>query len=239
LIVIPAIDLMAGKVVRLERGHRSQATVYADDPPTLIQEFAAAGAQRLHVVDLDGAFEGKLAQREAITDLAVEAKRGGMIVQVGGGIRDARSVDLLLEAGVDEIVLGTLATREPALAEALCRQHVGRVIIAVDERDGKVAVSGWQEDSGVPVALLARRAEEWGATALLHTDVSRDGMRVGAAVDKTSALQREVEIPVYASGGIGSLTDIDACVTARLRGVIVGRALYEGEFTLAEALARC
>lgn len=239
MIVVPAIDLMGGKAVRLRRGERDQATTYADDPVALVARFARAGAQRIHVVDLDGAFEGRPAQRDTIAALAAEARRQGTVVQTGGGIREAATVESLLDAGVDQVVIGTLAIREPALVEGLCRAHAGKIVIAVDARDGKVAVSGWQEDSRIPVEQLALQAQGWGAAALLHTDVHRDGMQTGPAVAATRALQDALEIPVYASGGVGSLEHLEACKQAGLHGVIVGRALYEGAFTIEEALARC
>jgi len=239
MIVVPAIDLMGGKAVRLTRGLRDQATIYSDDPAGLVARFAAAGAKRIHVVDLDGAFEGRPAQRDTIAALSSEARRRGTVIQTGGGIRDAATVEALFEAGVDQVVIGTLAIREPELVAGLCSAHPGQIIIAVDARDGRVAVAGWTEDSGIPVEDLARQAEAWGAGALLYTDVSRDGMQVGPAVEATAALQSRVGIPVFASGGVGTLAHLEACRDAGLHGVIVGRAIYEGSFTVEEALARC
>lgn len=239
MIVVPAIDLMGGKAVRLTRGERDQATVYSDDPPGLVARFAQAGARRIHIVDLDGAFEGRPAQRDVIAALATEARRLGTVIQTGGGIRDAATVESLFDAGVDQVVIGTLAIREPALVQRLCAAHPGQIIIAVDAREGRVAVSGWTEDSGIPVDVLARQAEDWGAGALLHTDVSRDGMQVGPALEATLAVQSNVRIPVFASGGVGTLEHLRACREAGIHGVIVGRAIYEGAFTVEEALAPC
>lgn len=236
MIVVPAIDLMGGNAVRLTRGERDQATIYSNDPPALVARFVLAGARRIHVVDLDGAFEGRPAQRDAIAALSAEARQRGAVVQTGGGIRDAATVEGLLEAGIDQVVIGTLAIRESDLVRRLCAEHPGQIIIAVDARDGRVAVSGWTEDSGIPVEELARQAQSWGAAALLHTDVSRDGMRTGPAVEATRALQDQVEIPVFASGGVGTLAHLRACRDAGLHGVIVGRAIYEGAFTVEEAL---
>lgn len=239
MIIIPAIDLLDGQVVRLSQGERNQATVYDPDPAHVVDRFADAGTHRIHVVDLDGAFEGRPAQRQAIAHLTERARARGVVIQTGGGIRDASTVDALFEAGVDQVVLGTMAVREPTVAEQLCRAYPQQIIVAVDARDDRVAISGWQEDSGVPVHEIAMQAQDWGAGALLHTDVSRDGMRSGPAIEATAALQAKLEIPVYASGGVGTLDHIKACVKAKIRGVIVGRALYEGAFTLEEALAVC
>jgi phosphoribosylformimino-5-aminoimidazole carboxamide ribotide isomerase len=239
VIVIPAIDLMGGKAVRLLRGERSQVTTYADDPVGLVRRFADAGAQRIHVVDLDGAFAGAPAQHDAITRMVEVATSRGVAIQTGGGIRSAQTVDALLRLGVDAVVVGTLAVREPEVVRALCGQHAGRIVVAADSRDGKVAVSGWQEAADLDAPALARAAEAWGAAAILHTDVSRDGMQTGPAVEATAALQAMVSIPVYASGGVGSLLDLDACAAAGIAGVVLGRALYEGAFSLEEALARC
>lgn len=239
MIVIPAIDLMDGKAVRLARGEREAVTVYDDEPTRVVDRFASAGARRIHVVDLDGAFAGRPTQRDAIAGLAARARTRGVTVQTGGGIRDAATVEALFDAGIDQVVIGTLAVREPAVAASLCRRHPGRIVVAVDAREGMVTIAGWRETSGEPVAAVARRAESFGAAALLYTDVSRDGMRTGPAVAETAALQAQVSISVWASGGVGRLEHIEACARAGLHGVIVGRALYEREFTLEEALARC
>ncbi len=239
MIVIPAIDLMGGKAVRLARGERDRVTIYADDPVGLAAGFARAGAGSIHVVDLDGAFEGKPAQRDLVVEICKRAGALRVRVQTGGGIRDAATVEALLEAGVDRVVIGTLAVREPDTVAELCRRHPDRIVIAADARDGMVAVSGWTEKSEVSAVELTKTAERWGAAAVLHTDVSRDGMQNGPAVDATASLQREVSIPVYASGGVGTLAHIDACVRAELAGVVLGRALYEGAFTVEEALSRC
>jgi phosphoribosylformimino-5-aminoimidazole carboxamide ribotide isomerase len=239
VIVIPAIDLMGGKAVRLLRGERTQVTTYADDPVAVVRRFADAGARRIHVVDLDGAFAGAPAQQDAIAAMTEAAVARGVAIQTGGGIRSANTVEALLRLGVDAVVVGTLAVREPEVVRALCGQHPGRIVVAADSRDGKVAVSGWQERVDLDAPALARAAEAWGAAAILHTDVARDGMQTGPAVQATAALQAAVSIPVYASGGVGSLADLDACAHAGLAGVVLGRALYEGAFSLEEALARC
>jgi phosphoribosylformimino-5-aminoimidazole carboxamide ribotide isomerase len=160
-------------------------------------------------------------------------------LQVGGGIRDAEAVETLIDAGVDKVVVGTLAVREPELVASLCRRHPNKIVVAIDARDGMVSIEGWRETSAMPAATLARQAADWGAAALLYTDVRRDGLQGGPAVESTAALQAEVRIDVIASGGVGALEHLDALATAGVRAVICGRALYERSFTLEEAIARC
>ena len=237
MLIIPAIDLMKGQAVRLAEGDKDRVTVYSDEPWALAEQFARAGAQHIHLVDLDGAFAGAPVQLDLLSRLAAVGKAHGARVDVGGGIRSADTVHRLLELGIDQVVVGTLAVREPAVVEGLCRQYPGKLIIAIDARDGMVAVSGWTETTDVSAAELGKRAEGWGAGALLFTDVARDGLQVGAAVASTAALQREVDIPVIASGGVGTLDDLRELEAAGVRAVVFGRALYEGRFTLEEALA--
>jgi phosphoribosylformimino-5-aminoimidazole carboxamide ribotide isomerase len=239
MLAIPAIDLMGGQAVRLCEGDPDRATVYAADPGVKLREFIRAGATRLHVVDLDGAFAGRPVQTTLVRRLVDEAHALGVEVEVGGGLRDRAAVEAALATGADYAVIGTLAVREPEVVQALCRAYPGRIIVAIDAREGWVAIDGWQETSRVPAAALARAAASWGAVALLYTDVARDGLQVGAAVESTAALQRGVDIPVIASGGVGSLADLDALRRHGVHAVILGRALYEGSFTLEEALARC
>lgn len=240
MLAIPAIDLMGGKAVRLQEGDPKRATIYADDPRAALRDFLAAGAKRVHVVDLDGAFAGRPVQLELVRALVELAHEGGAEVEVGGGLRDPADVRALLDTGVDYVVVGTLAVRDPDAVSTLCRQHPGRIIVAIDARDGLVALAGWQEATRVPALALAKSAAIWGAAALLHTDIARDGMQLGPAVDATVGLQRAVpHVLVIASGGVASLADLDALRTADVRAVVLGRALYEGNFTLEEALARC
>lgn len=239
MIVIPAIDLMSGKAVRLARGEADRVTEYHDDPPALAEAFGRAGAKIVHVVDLDGAFAGTSAHLRLLATIATRAREGGAEIQTGGGVRNAEGVQRLLEAGAERVVVGTLAVREPEVVAALCREHPGRIVVAADSRAGKVAVDGWTGSSQQTPHALATAAASWGAAAVLYTDVDRDGMRTGPAVEATRALQDAVTIDVLASGGVGSLADLDACAAAGIRGVVLGRALYEGVFTLEEALARC
>ncbi|MCA9708226.1 MAG: 1-(5-phosphoribosyl)-5-[(5-phosphoribosylamino)methylideneamino]imidazole-4-carboxamide isomerase [Myxococcales bacterium] len=239
MIVIPAIDLMGGRAVRLQQGEASRTTEYHAAPVELAEQFARAGARRIHVVDLDGAFAGRPAQLALVTAIARAAEAHDATVQAGGGIRDADAVRALLDAGVGHVVVGTLAVREPDVVARLCQEHPGAIIVAADARDGAVAVAGWTETSTVGARALAEAAQAWGAAAVLYTDVSRDGMQGGPAVEATAALQEGLEIPVLASGGVGRLADLDACAAAGIHGVVLGRALYERAFSLEEALARC
>lgn len=239
MIVIPAIDLMRGKAVRLEQGAAERVTVYDDDPVALAERFAKTGAKRIHAVDLQGAFEGQPAQTELLGKIFQAAHRNGAEVEVGGGIRDLEAVQTLIDAGADYVVLGTMAVRDPGLTEEICRKFADQVVIAADAKEGLVAVEGWTEATSLSARALTEAAQSWGAAAVLHTDVQRDGMQVGAAVEATRALQDGLNIPIFASGGVGTLSDLRACSAAGLRGVIVGRALYEGAFSLEEALEQC
>lgn len=228
----PAIDLLGGKAVRLEEGRRDRATVFHDDPPQLVHELAADGADRLHVVDLDGAFAGSPQQHDLIRKIVASSP---LPVEVGGGIRDRAAIDRVLELGAAFVVLGTAAVRSPALVEEACRAHPGRVIVAVDARDGVVAVDGWTATSDVTAIELGKRAAGWGAAALLYTDVSRDGLHVGPNVEMTAQLARAVDCEVIASGGVGSLDDLARLRDAGIAAVVVGRAIYDKRFTVAEA----
>jgi phosphoribosylformimino-5-aminoimidazole carboxamide ribotide isomerase len=233
VIVIPAIDILGGKAVRLVRGQRDSATVFSHEPWALAEELAAAGAERLHVVDLDGAFSGAPVSRlfvERILD-SIEIP-----VQVGGGLRDRASVEAALAAGARWAVLGTAAVKSPDLVSELCWTFPGRIIVAVDAVRGTVAVEGWTAASAVSAVDLGKRAAEWGAAALLYTDVARDGTGSGPAVESTAALAKAVPIPVIASGGVGDLDHLRQLAAAGVPMVVVGRALLEGRFGLADAI---
>lgn len=232
--LIPAIDLLGGKVVRLHKGDYAAVTVYSDDPAGQAARFYAAGARRLHVVDLDGAREGVPRNVETISAILAAAP---LRVQVGGGIRDERAAERWLQAGVERVVFGTAAVKQPQMVERLCRRHPGAVIVAVDARGGDVAVEGWLEQSGRSVIELAREVDGWGAAAILYTVIDRDGTREGPDVEATAALQRDVGATVIASGGIGGLEHISALASAGVRAAVCGRALYSGAFSLEQALA--
>ena len=233
MIVIPAIDLLDGKAVRLVRGERQSATVFSHEPWALAEELCGAGAERLHVVDLDGAFTGAPVSRLFIERILDSVK---VPVQVGGGLRDRASVEAALASGAQWAVLGTAAVKSPDLVSELCWTFPGRIIVAVDAVKGTVAVEGWTAASAVSAVDLGKRAAEWGAAALLYTDVARDGTGSGPAVESTAALAKAVPIPVIASGGVGSLEDLRALSDAKIPMAVVGRALLEGRFTLEQAI---
>jgi phosphoribosylformimino-5-aminoimidazole carboxamide ribotide isomerase len=229
--LFPAIDLLGGRAVRLEEGRRDRATVFHDHPVELVVELARGGADRLHVVDLDGAF-GEPRQLALVTAIIAASP---LPVEVGGGIRDRAAIDAVLAAGASFVVLGTAAVRTPALVEEVCRAYPGRIVVAVDARDGVVAVDGWTTSGGVTAIELGQRAAAWGAAALLYTDVARDGLRGGPNLDATVALARTVTCEVIASGGVGSLEDLAQLRDAGIPAVVVGRALYDRRFTIVEA----
>ena len=237
LIVFPAIDLKGGQVVRLAEGDMARATVYGDDPADQARKFAEAGADHLHVVDLDGAFAGRAVNADAV-EAIIRAFPGK--VQVGGGIRDRAAVDRWLGLGVDRVVIGSAALDDPDFVKAAARDLPGRIVVGVDARDGMVATHGWADVSNVSVIELAQRFADAGVAALLFTDVGRDGLLTGCNIDATIHLARHTSIPVIASGGVADLGDIlELARTASegIEGVITGRALYDGRLDLAEALA--
>lgn len=234
MIVFPAIDLKSGQVVRLAEGDMARATVYGDDPAAQAAAFARAGASHLHVVDLDGAFAGESINGGAVA--AIVARFPGK-VQLGGGIRNRAAVERWLDIGVERVVIGTAALEDPDFVREAAAAHPGRVVVAVDARDGFVATKGWADVSTVSVADLGRRFEDAGVAALLFTDVGRDGLLKGCNVEATVALAAQVSIPVIASGGVAGIADIEALAgEAGIEGVITGRALYDGRLDLAQAL---
>jgi phosphoribosylformimino-5-aminoimidazole carboxamide ribotide isomerase len=234
VIIFPAIDLKQGQVVRLAEGDMDRATVYGDDPPAQAASFAAAGADHLHVVDLDGAFAGA-SVNGAIVAAILERFAGK--VQLGGGIRDRAGIDRWLDLGVSRVVIGTAALTQPDLVRTAARENPGAIVVAVDARDGMVATQGWADVSDVTAIDLARRFEDAGVAALLFTDVGRDGLLKGCNVEATAALAEAVAIPVIASGGVAGIEDIHALKgKPGIEGVITGRALYDGRLDLAEAI---
>jgi len=234
VIVIPAIDLLGGRVVRLHRGSYDEVTVYDDDPVARARRFREDGAERLHVVDLDGARAGRCVQDEVIRAIARAFGEG---VQVGGGVRSRESFESYLAAGAERVVLGTAAVRDTTLVRSLATGHPGRVIVAVDAKGGMVATDGWESVSTVRAVDLARAFVDVPIAGVLYTDVARDGTRTGPDTALTAALARETGLHVIASGGIGSLEDLRALAAhPGIDAAIVGRALYDGVFTLREAL---
>ena len=237
LIVFPAIDLKAGQVVRLAEGDMDRATIYGDDPAAQAMLFADAGAQYLHVVDLDGAFAGASVNGDAIR--AIVARFPGH-VQLGGGIRTRDSVERWFDLGVSRVVIGTAALDDPDFVRAVAADFPGGIVVAVDAKDGMVATKGWADVSTTSATDLARRFEDAGVAALLFTDVGRDGMLKGCNVEATVDLARAVSIPVIASGGVKGIGDIQVLALHAkdgIEGVITGRALYDGRLDLAAALS--
>jgi len=236
MILYPAIDLKDGRCVRLRQGDMEQATVFNDDPGAQAGDFFAAGAECLHVVDLNGAFAGKPVNGDAVDSIVAAA--GGRPVQLGGGIRTMETVERWLERGVRRVILGTVAVKDPDLVRAACRAFPDRVALGIDARGGRVAVEGWAEESELDATDLARRFEDAGAAAVIYTDIDRDGVLAGPNVAATEALARAVSMPVIASGGVSGLADLQAiAATGVIAGAIVGRALYDGRIDLAAALA--
>ncbi len=236
MLILPAIDLKNGRCVRLLRGDLDAETVYGDDPVAMGQRWVAAGARYLHVVDLDGAVQGKPMNLEAIRGLCAGLP---IPLEVGGGIRTLARVEEFLALGVDRVIFGTSALRDPATVEEACKRFPGRVAVGIDARDGHVAVEGWLETSSTRAVDLARTAEQWGAARIIYTDISRDGTQEGVNVEATRAIADALSIPVTASGGVGSLADILALrahEAAGIDSVIVGRAIYTGAVDLAEAI---
>lgn len=237
MILFPAIDLKDGQAVRLLRGEMDSATVFNDDPAAQAVSFAAAGFCWLHLVDLNGAFEGR-----PVNAPAVEAILAAVDIpaQLGGGIRDMATIERWLDLGLRRVILGTVAVKNPALVREACRAFPGRVVLGIDARGGKVATEGWAEVSEIDALDLARRFEDAGAAAIVYTDIDRDGALQGANVAATRALAEAIETPVIASGGVASLDDLAALLAIAevgIEGVISGRALYDGRIDPAAALA--
>lgn len=236
MILYPAIDLKHGQCVRLLRGEMDKATVFGNDPAAQARAFAGAGCRWLHLVDLDGAFAGAPANGAAVTAILGAVT---IPVQLGGGIRDRATIEAWLERGIARVILGTAAVRDPGLVREAARAHPGRIAVGIDARDGRVAVEGWAEATDIEALDLARRFEDAGVAAIIHTDIDRDGAMQGPNVAATAALARAVAIPVIASGGVASLADLAALKAsgAPLDGAISGRALYEGRLDLRAAIA--
>ncbi len=236
MLLIPAIDLKDGACVRLRQGDMAESTVYSEDPAAIARRWLDAGARRLHIVDLNGAFAGRPVNAGAIRAIAAEA--GEVPVQLGGGIRDLEIIEAHLAAGVSYVILGTAAVRNPGLVRQAATELPGHVMVGLDARDGKVAVEGWSKMTGHDVTDLAAKFEDYGVEAIVYTDIGRDGMLSGPNVEATGALARSLRIPVIASGGIHTLADVRALKAVEADGVIgaiTGRAIYEGTLDFAEA----
>lgn len=236
MIVIPAVDIKGGRCVRLKQGRMSEETVYSDDPVQMAVTWCAKGAERIHLVDLDGAVGGKRVNAEVIRTIARSVP---VPVELGGGIRSLASIEFYLEAGVEWVILGTAAFKDPSLVEEACRRFPGRVMLAIDARGGRVAVEGWTEDTDRSAIDVARPFDGRGIAAVIYTDIQRDGMSVGPNLGATGDLAGALQTPVIASGGISGLDDIRKVMTLSGRGVagvITGRALYEGTLDLEQAI---
>jgi len=235
MFLYPAIDLKDGACVRLRLGLMEEATVFNTDPADQARAFAAAGAEWIHVVDLNGAFAGKPVNAAAVEAILTAVT---VPVQLGGGIRDLATIEGWLGRGVRRVILGTVALKAPDLVREACRLFPGRIAVGIDAKGGKVAVEGWAETSDLAVLDLAQRFEDAGVAALIYTDIDRDGVLAGPNVSATQALAEAIGIPVIASGGVSSLEDLRALKQiSRLDGVISGRALYDGRIDLAQAVA--
>lgn len=239
LTLIPAIDLLGGRVVRLARGDYQRVTVYAEDAVAEARRFRDAGAERLHVVDLEGARTRSDAEQGDVTQHALIeriVRETDLRVQVGGGIRSAERARRWLDAGAARVVIGTAVVREPEWVRAFAESHPETVVAALDARGDEVRVAGWLEGTGRSLHELARTCDGWGIAAILFTDIERDGMRAGPATEACARLQREVRATVIASGGIGSIADLVALSAAGIREAVSGRALYDGAFEFGEAV---
>lgn len=237
MIVIPAIDLKEGRCVRLEQGLMDKDTVFNDNPAAQAKAWQEQGAELLHIVDLDGAFAGEPKNRSAIESIIKEIT---IPTQLGGGIRDLATIETYLSLGISRVIIGTAAQRNPELVTEACAAFPGRIVVGIDAKDGMVAVQGWAEITGVTAVDLARRFEGMGVSAIIYTDISRDGMLQGPNIAATRTLAEAVAIPVIASGGVSSLADIEqlmAVESSGVTGVITGKAVYTGAIRLAEAIA--
>lgn len=236
MIIIPAIDLKEGKCVRLSQGDFGQTTVYADDPAQMARSWQEQGAERIHVVDLDGSLAGSPRNRESIRAIIREID---VPVQVGGGIRNMECIETYLNMGVRWVILGTAALKDEIFFRDACHAYANRIILGIDTRDGRIAVQGWTEKTSVSPEELAGRYYNEGIAAIIYTDIKKDGMRTGVNIGDTEALARAVSIPVIASGGVAGLRDIKRLMDIEesgVVGVIIGKALYAGALSLADAI---
>jgi len=237
MIVIPAIDLKEGNCVRLEQGEMDRDTIFSTNPAEQALKWQQAGAELLHLVDLDGAFAGvpknKAAIESILKDLSIPA-------QLGGGIRDIGTIEAYLNLGLSRVIIGTAAQRNPELVVEACRKFPGRIVVGIDAKNGMVAVQGWAEVTGTTAVDLSRKFEDCGVSAIIYTDISRDGMMAGPNLEATRALAEAISIPVIASGGVSSLKDIEnlmAIEASGVTGAITGKAIYTGAINLSEAIA--
>jgi phosphoribosylformimino-5-aminoimidazole carboxamide ribotide isomerase len=231
MLLIPAIDLKDGHCVRLRQGDMSDATIFSEDPAAMARHWVDAGARRLHLVDLNGAVTGKPKNEAAIRSI-IDEVAGEIPVQLGGGIRDLDTIERYLDDGLSFVIIGTAAVKNPGFLHDACGAFAGHIIVGLDAKDGRVATDGWSKLTGHDVLGLAKKFEDYGIEAVIYTDIGRDGMLSGVNIEATVRLARELRVPVFASGGVASLDDIDQlCAIAAdgVEGAILGRALYEGK----------
>lgn len=237
MIIIPAVDIKDGRCVRLLQGRKDAETVFSDDPAAMAAKWAGDGAQLIHVIDLDGAFEKAPRNFQSIKKILAMV---AVPIQVGGGIRDEKTIKMYLDAGVDRVIFGTEAIRNPKLVARACKAFPGRIVVGIDARDGLVAIEGWTQTTRTKAVDLARRFEDSGVAAINFTDIHRDGMQSGPNIAETRRLAESVSIPVVASGGVSSMKDIENLLPLKkvgVEGVITGKALYTGTLNLKEAIS--
>lgn len=240
MLIIPAIDLKDGQCVRLRQGLMDDATVFSDDPVAMAAHWIEKTGRRLHLVDLNGAFEGEPVNGEVVK--AIANANPGVHIQIGGGIRDLKTIEAYLSAGVSSVIIGTKAVKQPEFVTEACKEFEGHIIVGLDAKDGFVATDGWAEVSELQVTELAKRFEQDGISSIVYTDIARDGMMQGVNVEATAALGMATSVPVIASGGITNMDDIKRlCYVANsnIMGAITGRAIYEGTLDVSEAQAYC
>jgi len=240
MLLIPAIDLKDGKCVRLKQGDMNDSTTFGEDPAAMARRWVDAGARRLHLVDLNGAFAGKPVNEGAIKSI-IAAVGGDIPIQLGGGIRDLDTIERYLDDGLSYVIIGTAAVKNPGFLRDACTAFGGHIIVGLDARDGKVATDGWSKLTRHDVLDLAKKFEDYGCEAIIYTDIGRDGMLSGVNVDATVRLAQHVRIPVFASGGIAGLSDIEALCAVEddgVEGAILGRSIYEGALDFQAAQAR-
>ena len=240
MLLIPAIDLKDGHCVRLKQGDMDQSTTFGENPAEMAAKWLEAGARRLHLVDLNGAFAGQPKNLAAIKSILKEVD-GEIPVQLGGGIRDLDTIERYLDAGLEYVIIGTAAVKNPGFLQDACSAFAGHIIVGLDAKDGKVAIDGWSKLTGQDVIETAKRFEDWGVESIIYTDIGRDGMLSGINIDATVKLAQSLKIPVIASGGLAGMADIEALCAVEsegVEGVICGRAIYTGDLDFAAGQAR-
>ena len=240
MVVIPAIDLKDGHCVRLRHGLMDDSTIFSDDPVAMAEQWVNAGARRLHLVDLNGAFDGQPVNGDVVK--AIARKFPDLPIQIGGGIRSLETIEAYLAAGVNYLIIGTQAVKQPEFVNLVCREYEGHIIVGLDAKNGRVATDGWAEVSDIQATELAKRFEQAGVSSIVYTDIARDGMMQGVNVEATVAMTKASSIPIIASGGITNQDDIVALRAVASQGIcgaITGRAIYEGSLDLQQAQAYC